>query len=83
MPEDSATSGHEGKSSGPLVQRYSLQLAVEPDRARKVAGGKKDFSFAKNDKENSTTPTSPLQKLRALFLRKLPKTGTPDQEQPD
>jgi hypothetical protein len=78
MPEDSAT-------SGPLVQRYSRQPAVEPDRlpgqARKVAGGKKDFSFAKNDKENSTTPTSPLQKLRALFLRKLPKTGTPDQEQ--
>ena len=87
VPGEPATSVQENKSTGSLLQRYSRQSAGEParipDRARKVTGGKKDFSFAKNDKDNSTTPTSPLQKLRALFLRKLPKTGTPDQEQLD
>jgi hypothetical protein len=77
-----ATSLPGDKSSRSLIRESSRQPAAAPERlpnpATKVVEVKEDVSLARGEKKNSTTPTSPLQKLRALFLRKLPKTGTPD-----
>jgi hypothetical protein len=70
------------KSSRSAIRDSSRQRAEAPERlpnpATKVVEVKKGFSLARGEEKNSTTPTSPLKKLRALFLRKLPKTGTPD-----
>lgn len=70
------------KSSRSAIRDSSRQPAEAPERlsnpATKVVEVKKGFSLARGEEKNSTTPTSPLKKLRALFLRKVPKTGTPD-----
>ena len=84
MPTEVAASAQEDKTSESVIREHSRQPSAAdrlPSQAMNFVRLKKDFSLAKNEKKNSTTRTSPLQKLRALFLRKLPKTGTPDQEQ--
>lgn len=81
-PAEIAASGPEGKSSGSVIRKHSGQHVAAPDRlpdqAGSVAGGRKDLLLAKSEAENSRTQKSPMQRLRVLFSRKLPKTGTPE-----